>query len=208
MLRKIGPTLRPDAIVTDVGSTKRSVVRLAAEILPEKLRPRFVGSHPMAGSEKRGVEHARADLFRDALCILTPTSGTDSAAVNLVEQFWHIDLAMRTARMSPEDHDRHVAAISHLPHALSAALVAMQNEDVLKLAGSGFRDMSRLAGGDPALWRDIFFDNADNLLDAAELLQVQLERLRNLLSSRDAIAIEEYLRAAAAAGRNRNFPTG
>src|SRR5205085_3964222 len=131
-------------------------------------------SHPMAGSERRGVEHARADLLREALCILTPAPRTDPLALAAVEQFWRRDLAMRTTQMAADDHDRLLASVSHLPHALAAALVAMQDERAIPLAASGFRDATRLAAGDPGLWRDVFLDNADNLRAAIAVARDQL----------------------------------
>src|SRR6185437_16261614 len=117
-----------------------------------------VGSHPMAGSEKRGVEYARTDLFENATCILTPTPQTDAGALAAIERFWQ-SIGMRTVKLSPEDHDRHLADISHLPHAIAAALIAMQTDAALPLAGKGFLDATRIAGGDGALWRDILHDN-------------------------------------------------
>src|SRR3954470_12781676 len=113
LLREIAPALPDGAIVTDVGSTKRSVVAAAERILPARVR--FVGSHPMAGSEKRGVRYASADLFKGAACITTPTARTDPAALDEVENFWRI-LGMNVTRLSPEEHDRRLADVSHLPH--------------------------------------------------------------------------------------------
>ncbi len=124
LLREIGPRLKKGAIVTDVGSTKRSVVAEAEKWLPAGAA--FVGSHPMAGSEKRGVRFARADLFRDALCIVTPTAKTDAEAIGKVEGFWKM-LGMWTKRMSAEEHDRLVGMVSHLPHVAAAALVAIRS---------------------------------------------------------------------------------
>src|ERR1700722_16114021 len=123
-LAEIAPTLSPEAVVTDVGSTKRSVVDLAGRLLrrPE----RFVGSHPIAGSDKRGVEFARADLFQKAQCIVTPIASSDPAALAEVEAFWLL-LGMRISRLAPDEHDRLLAEVSHLPHAVAAALVAMQS---------------------------------------------------------------------------------
>jgi prephenate dehydrogenase len=174
LLRMIGPALSPQAVVTDVGSTKRSVVQAAEKSLPGGVL--FVGSHPMAGSEKRGVANARADLCREALCIVTPTDRTPPGATEAAEEFWQ-RIGMRTTRMSPEDHDRRLADISHLPHALAAALVAMQDDATLPLAGGGFRDVTRIAGGDAGLWRDIFLDNADNLRASVQRLRGQLDAL-------------------------------
>src|SRR5439155_22034988 len=125
LLRQIGPRIKAGAVVTDVGSTKRSVVRAAEELL-QPGKGAFVGSHPMAGSEKRGVEFARADLFQGARCIVTPSDKSDPEAVEAVQRFWE-SLGMTVVRLSPDDHDRLVCDISHLPHAVAAALVAMQS---------------------------------------------------------------------------------
>src|SRR5688572_9869061 len=132
LLAEIARSIPDRAIVTDVGSTKRSVVKLGESLLPKSAH--FIGSHPMAGSEKRGVEFARADLFQGARCIVTPTDRTDATALARVEDFWR-QLGMTTTRMSPEDHDRLICDISHLPHAVAAALIAMQPEAALPLAG-------------------------------------------------------------------------
>jgi prephenate dehydrogenase len=143
----------------------------------------------MAGSEKRGVEFARADLFQSARCILTPTPATDPAAAEQVERFWQA-LGMRTTRMSPEEHDRLICDVSHLPHLLAAALVAMQEEAALPLAGKGFLDATRIAGGDGALWRDILQDNRDNVVDSLARLRQTLDQVIHLLdpSQRDKLA--------------------
>lgn len=173
-LAEIAPALSPGAIVTDVGSTKRSVVAAAEKLLPPGVW--FVGSHPMAGSEKRGVRFASADLFHGAVCITTPTDRTSAAALETVEAFWK-RLGMNLVRLSPAEHDRRLAEVSHLPHALAAALVSMQEEASLALAGKGFLDSTRIAGGDPGLWRDIFIDNRDNLRASIRRLQNQLDGL-------------------------------
>jgi prephenate dehydrogenase len=194
-LAEIGPALSPGAIVTDVGSTKRSVVDLARQILPKSVH--FVGSHPMAGSEKRGVEFARADLFQGATCITTPTADTNAGALQAVEAFWRT-IGMQITQTSPDDHDRLVCDVSHLPHALAAALVAMQRDDALPLAGKGFLDSTRIAGGDGGLWRDIFLDNRDNLRSSATRFRERLDELLKLLDSGDADTVRDWLTAAAA----------
>ena len=201
ILAEISPALEPGAIVTDVGSTKRSVVASADRLLPPRVQ--FVGSHPMAGSEKRGVRYASADLFQGATCITTPTAETDLGALEKVEAFW-TSLGMNLVRMSPDEHDRRLADVSHLPHALAAALVSMQDEASLRLAGKGFLDTTRIAGGDAGLWRDIFVDNRDNLSDSIRQVQGHLERLLNCLDSGDAKAVSAWLDAAAARRRAMN----
>ncbi len=194
LLQEIAGSLTPGAIVTDVGSTKRSVVRLAEELLPESVQ--FVGSHPMAGSEKRGVEFARADLFSGALCILTPTDRTNAGALAKVENFW-AEFGMRTKRLTPDDHDRLICDVSHLPHALAASLVAMQSDAALELAGKGFQDTTRVAAGDAGLWRDILLDNADCVKSSIARLRGQLDELEKRLDPSQAKALFEWLQAAA-----------
>ena len=194
ILRQIAPALPPRAIVTDVGSTKRSIVRLAEQILPHKIR--FVASHPMAGSEKRGVEFARPDLFQNATCITTPTPHTSKTALAAVERFWQT-IGMHIVRLSPNDHDSLLADVSHLPHAIAAALIAMQLDHALPLAGAGFLDATRIAGGDGALWRDILLDNRDNLRASLARLQKHLALLQTLLDDGKADQLASWLNHAA-----------
>src|SRR5213075_2539516 len=175
--------------------TKRSVVKLAKKVLPTGVH--FVGSHPMAGSEKRGVEFARADLFAGALCILTPTGKTHRGALGEVEGFWK-KLGMRTISLSPNEHDRLLAEVSHLPHALAAALVSLQSEKALGLAGKGFLDATRIAGGDGALWRDILMDNRDNVLASIGELKKHLGELEGLLNGEGREELAKWLDRAAA----------
>jgi prephenate dehydrogenase len=195
VLTGISPFLKPGVIVPDVGSTKASVVAQAHEILPKTAH--FVASHPMAGSEKRGVEFARADLYQNALCIMTPTADTDEAALGAVEAFWRL-LGMRTCRMSPADHDRTLAEVSHLPHAVAAALVAMQTPDAVRMAGKGFLDTTRIAGGDGGLWRDIFVDNAGNVRAALANLRATLDEFEGLLDPARSEDLRKWLDQVAA----------
>jgi prephenate dehydrogenase len=157
----------------------------------------------MAGSEKRGVEYARADLLEDALCIVTPDEVTDPQAVSQVEGFWR-RLGMRTTRVSPVEHDRRLADVSHLPHAVAAALLSMQEPASLDLAGKGFADTTRVAGGDGGLWRDIFMDNRDNLLASIERLSGELGRFAARLRNGDSDAVKAWLDAAAVRRRKQS----
>lgn len=193
ILRAIAPVVS-DSVVTDVGSTKRTVVKLAEEILPKPNR--FVGSHPMAGSEKRGVEFARPDLCDNALCMVTPTDRTDPDALSDVEEFWKL-LGMRTLRLSPAEHDSRVAQISHLPHALAAIVIQSADTDALQLAGKGFLDMTRIAGGDGALWRDILIDNRDNMRDCIARVIDELQSLVALLGAEKGEELRAFLDEAA-----------
>lgn len=194
LLQQLAPALSAKAVVTDVGSTKRSVVRAAEAVLTPG-RGAFVGSHPMAGSEKRGVEFARTDLFQGARCIVTPSDRTDAAALQAVEGFWR-SLGMNVVRLSPEEHDRLVCDVSHLPHAVAAALVAMQQDPALALAGKGFLDTTRIAGGDGSLWRDILQDNRDNLAASLKRFSATLAELVELLEPDQAQALANWLDAA------------
>jgi prephenate dehydrogenase len=194
LLSELAPLVSRTALITDVGSTKRSIVAAADELLssPEQ----FVASHPMAGSEKRGVQYSRADLYDGALCILTPASRTSSLALKAVEDFWKL-LGMQTCRVSPEAHDRLLADVSHLPHALAAALVSMQDPSAFPLAGKGFHDMTRIAGGDGGLWGDILLDNRDNVRQSIVHLKERLDHLLSLLQDEQADALRNWLDAVA-----------
>lgn len=194
LLAELAPLLAPGTIVTDVGSTKRSIVSAAEEYLAPTVH--FVGSHPMAGSEKRGVQHARPDLYEGALCIVTPPEKTDRSATETVESFWR-RLGMRTCRVTPDEHDRRLADISHLPHALAAALVTLQEDASTPLGGKGFLDVTRIAAGDGALWRDIFIDNRDNLRASLARLREELGKLDELLDPNRAAELERWLDQAA-----------
>ncbi len=194
ILTTIAPAIETGCAVTDVGSTKRAIVRLAESILPDSTE--FAASHPMAGSEKRGVEFARADLFRNALCILTPSAKTKPTALQRMDEFWRL-LGMRTIRLDPDEHDRRLSDVSHLPHVLAAALVAMQEDPSLDLCGQGFLDTTRIAGGDGALWRDILLDNADNLRQSLHRLQSQLSSVLSMLDPRHGDSLRDWLDRAA-----------
>lgn len=194
MFRAMAPHLPEGCIVTDVGSTKAHVVRLARKLLPPHAR--FVGSHPVAGSEKTGVEFARADLFQNAVCIVTPTARTDKAAVSDVVAFWDA-LGACTHTLSPSRHDAVLARVSHLPHAVACALVLLSQAGRSNaFAGPGFGDTTRIASGDPALWRDIFSTNRTATLAALRALERELARFRRAVASEDEKALETWLARA------------
>jgi prephenate dehydrogenase len=200
LLEQVAGELAEGAVVTDVGSTKRSIVAAADTALPAGVH--FVGSHPMAGSEKRGVQFARSDLFQGAVCITTPTDRTSESALGQVEAFWQA-LGMRTTRLSPEEHDRLLADVSHLPHVIAAALVAMQEDAAFNLCGKGFVDVTRVAGGDAGLWRDILLDNRDNVRRSIKGLAEQIRELDAMLESGKSDALEQWLSKAADRRRRR-----
>ncbi|PYN74068.1 MAG: prephenate dehydrogenase/arogenate dehydrogenase family protein [Candidatus Rokuibacteriota bacterium] len=186
----------PDGtVITDVGSTKRNIVR-AAERLAARRPLAFVGSHPLAGSEQSGYGVARADLFRGATVVVTPTEGTELGALKRVTEFWEA-LGARVSSLDPEAHDRTVAAISHLPHLIACALVdgaGRVEPAALELAARGFRDTTRIAAGDPDVWTEIFLANRDALSASVGAFR---EALADLQRAIDAGA-PEPLRAALA----------
>jgi prephenate dehydrogenase len=190
--------LKPGVVVTDVCSTKRSVVAAAGRVLPPGVH--FVGSHPMAGRELSGFGAARKDLFNGAMCLTTPVAQTDAPALERVEALWR-SLGGKTSRLSPEEHDRLVAQISHLPHLLASALVNTASDEAMAIAGPGFRDLTRIAAGDAALWRDILLDNADELSRSIARFRAELDRLEGMLGGGSAEEIRTWL-AQAAVRRN------
>lgn len=169
-LPEVMAAARPGAIVTDVGSTKASIVR-TGEAAQREEGALFVGSHPMAGSEKTGVRHARASLFADATCVVTKTSRTSLTAFGRVCALWQaLDSRIVVAR--PERHDDLVAKISHLPHLLAVALMqtleeCSEDKNLIKgIIGNGFRDMTRIAAGDSQMWEDICGENTPAIAEA------------------------------------------
>jgi prephenate dehydrogenase len=164
LLRTIGSAAARHVVVTDAGSTKARVCADAQRLLADPAW--FVGAHPMAGSERQGPTHAAADLFRDRPCILTPVAATHPRAIATATWLW-TSLGMRLMHMDPVEHDRQVAAISHLPHAAAVALVQLAIEaGALDVASSGFHDTTRVASGSPQVWADIFESNRAAVADA------------------------------------------
>jgi len=172
---------RPGTLLTDVGSTKTAIVRRLAGRLPPGVN--FVGSHPLAGSEKTGPENARADLFEGRLVVLTPV-GDPPAAVWTIGDFWRA-LGARVETMSPEKHDEVLATTSHLPHLVASVLAGVLPLEWKRLTATGFRDTTRLAAGSPELWRAIFLCNQPALLAAVGDFQAHLERFRDALAKGD-----------------------
>lgn len=190
----IAPFLESKAIMTDVGSVKGQILAEILDTVPNG-NSHFVGSHPMAGSEKSGVSAARGDLFQDASCVVT----TDQALpenLDKVEAFWRA-LGANPLRMAAKDHDRLVSQTSHLPHLAASMLAACferENSDLLaKLCGPGFFDTTRIASGHPQLWKDIFFANRQNLLADIEKLLNQTSAFQKALLEKDEDAIIRLL---------------
>lgn len=200
VLRAIAPHLRADAVLTDVGSTKASVLAAARAELGTGFA-RFVPGHPIAGRERPGVESSEPNLFEGRLFISTPASETSEGATTAVERLWR-ELGCRVERMAADEHDRVFAAVSHLPHLLAFALVAQiaREKDAgrkLGKAGAGFRDFTRIAASSPAMWRDVCIANREALGSELAAYRALLERLQAALDAGDAAELESVFRIAA-----------
>ncbi len=185
-------------LLTDAGSTKQVIVEALDGQLPRGCR--FLGSHPVAGSEKTGAANARADLFEGRVALLTPTRNTRAEDFDALEAFWS-QLGSVVIQMSPADHDRALALTSHLPHLVAAALAGVQRECYFRLAGAGLLDTTRVAAGDPELWRQIFAQNRPNVLAALDQFEAQLSAFRAAIRDGNEDALEELL---AIAKKNRD----
>ena len=193
------PALKRGAIVTDVGSVKADVVR-ELESLVKQSGAHFVGSHPMAGGEKMGVLAARADLYADAACVITPGKKSNASAVRKLEKFWQT-LGARTLRLDAARHDLLVSRTSHLPHVLAAALVNLvlhpaNHQSQVGLCATGFRDTTRIASGSPEMWRDIALANRKNISRSVDVFVAELIKFQTALKKNDPLAVENFFATA------------
>jgi prephenate dehydrogenase len=198
LLRAASPGLRPDAIVTDVGSVKSFL----AETLPGLVPPGvvYVGAHPMAGSHEKGPEHARADLFEGATCIVAPVAGDPPAAVARVEAFWSA-VGARVVRRDPTAHDVEVAWMSHVPHAVAFAFARALGDappSAGEVAGSGFRDFTRIARSEPELWAEILVANRKAVQGPLARVAERLAALAQALESGDVETMDRWIAEARA----------
>jgi prephenate dehydrogenase len=194
LLKRIAPNLAPNTLVTDVGSTKASICAAAVSIAKDHFF--FVGSHPMAGSEKTGLENARTELFDSAACIVTPDATTPAEACSKIKKFWEA-LKMQVYVLSPTEHDLIIAHISHLPHLLATTLsncLAQNDPDWAKMSGPGLRDTTRVAGGDPGLWLQILSDNNQPVLEALTAFEENLSNFKSALLEKDNEKILQLLK--------------
>ncbi len=185
-------------LITDAGSVKHPIVAALDNNVPRGCR--FLGSHPLAGSEKTGATYASADLFEGRVAILTPTVNTRAEDFDLLEQFWQ-SLGSLVVQMSPEEHDQALALTSHLPHVAAAALTLTMPEKFYRLTGSGLLDTTRIASGDPELWRQILVLNRENILRALEQYGSNLASLHAALRDNN---LEEITRFLTQAKKNRD----
>lgn len=191
--------LRPGALVTDVGSVKASVVG-ALEPMIGATGAHFIGSHPMAGAEKMGVKAARADLFEGAICVVTPSAGSDPRLVSRLENLWQA-VGGRTLRLSADLHDDLAGRSSHLPHVIAAELAnyvlsPVHPKEQALLCATGFRDTTRVASGSPEMWRDICLANRKNLARVLGVFIEDLQEFQLALEKEDSRAIAEFFEQA------------
>jgi prephenate dehydrogenase len=199
LARAVLPAVSAGALVTDVGSVKGPLVRELEPLFAGRGAV-FVGSHPMAGSEKMGVSAARPDLYQSAVCVVTPTRESREEELSKTEELWRA-VGARTLRLSPEAHDELVARSSHLPHVLAAHLAKYvldpsQASEQSQLCATGFRDSTRIASGSPEMWRDIVVMNREPLKRAIKEYRAQIETFETLLDRSDASAIETFFQNA------------
>ena len=205
--------LAPGAIVSDVGSVKGTLVERSEATMPAGVH--FVGAHPIAGKEKTGVAAGSDQLFKGARCILTPTTRTDSAALDRVRQLWE-EAGSIVLTMDPHLHDQILGAVSHLPHvaafALMNALAELRDQQVPSLdlaghSGGGLRDTTRIAASSPEMWRDIFLWNRDNVVSYIDRYVRALEEVKQLIKAGDAAGIEKLLERAKGEREKLNCPS-
>lgn len=195
-IQKIMPVLKSGAIVTDVGSVKASVIDRSLPFLRSDIH--FIPAHPVAGTEKSGPENGFAELFEGRWCILTPSDQTDPAALSAVRNVWET-AGMKVEEMSAQRHDQVMALMSHLPHLIAYTIVgtaadleAETREDVIKYAAGGFRDFTRIAGSDPIMWRDIFLNNTQAVLDCLQRFSEDLTVLQKAIRQKDSDTLLDW----------------
>jgi prephenate dehydrogenase len=187
------PSCRAGTLITDAGSTKAEIVAKVESTLPPQVL--FAGSHPLAGSEKRGPENAKADLFDGRLTLITPTAKTPTEACQRAEAFWR-GLGCRVKLISPQEHDERLALTSHLPHLAAAALAGILPRELIELTASGFRDTTRLAASDPELWTAIFRQNGRSVVQALGSFQDRLKEFESAMLADDSTTLQRLLSEA------------
>ncbi len=197
-VRRIAPVCRPGTLITDAGSTKAQIVGQLAAAAASPDWPHgvhFVGSHPLAGNEKRGPQHANAELFVGRTVVVTPISDTRAEDCTAVSDFW-TNLGAKVVQMSADQHDRAIATTSHLPHLVAAAIAASTPEEYVTLTAGGWQDTTRIAAGDPLLWRQILLSNRVHLLASLDRFAELMAQCRQALEAGDAATLERLLSEA------------
>lgn len=188
--RQIVKNARNDCAICDAGSTKEEITRVFS-----RLTDRFIGSHPMAGSEKNGIANASRNLFDGSLCVVTPGKAADKKALTAVTSFWS-RICARVVTMQPREHDRIMAFVSHLPHATAFALVNTVPESFLRYSASGFKDTTRLGASDEYIWEDIFLTNRRFLIESIGALEMNLRLIKKAIREKNSSALRALLAGA------------
>lgn len=195
LARELAQCMKGGAILSEVGSTKQDVIKTISRELAERKDITFIPTHPMAGSEKRGPEHATSTLFENSTCIFTPLPDTPPQHIQNLKSMWQ-KLGARVHTLSPEVHDELIARVSHLPHISATALMDCVAEEDIRYAGTGFEDTTRIASGDPTIWCDICKSNAPEIISSIDRFISSLSNARELLSKGRFADLEEWLKEA------------
>ncbi len=194
--KRIVYAVRKDAIITDIGSTKGEIVNKMTELF--RGHSNYIGSHPVTGTEKSGAINAVDGLYENKKCIITPTDRTEQFAVEAITRFWE-SLGSDVIVMDPYEHDRVMAMVSHLPHIIAYALIGciMEHQNtgdaIIKYAGGGLKDYTRIAGSDPVMWKDIFVTNSKEILNSIDRFSRTIESLSRMIREKDTKGIREFL---------------
>jgi cyclohexadieny/prephenate dehydrogenase len=192
-VRRAAGSCQSGALITDSGSVKQAICGPLSKGLPAGVT--FIGSHPIAGSEKQGCAHANADLFENRVCVVTPEPWSPRREVERLSVFWSF-IGLSVVEMSADDHDRALAQTSHVPHVVAAALAASLDAGSRHLTAGGFQDTTRIAAGDPELWTAILLANAEAAADGVRIFSARLADLLRALETRDKRSLTELLRSA------------
>lgn len=200
LIQNMIASIRPGALITDVGSVKEPIVKEAEKLVPKGVF--FVGSHPIAGGENSGLEASTANLYQGAKCIVTPTDKTNNSALEKISALWQA-VGMQIINLSAEEHDFVFGAVSHLPHIVVYALMntlgslrTQDNREVTAFSGAGLKDITRIASSDPVMWRDICLSNRNHSLDLIDRFQNKLDEIRSTIEKGDGQALQEEFIAA------------
>ena len=198
IVKEISPKLKDGCVITDTGSAKSKVIIEIEDILPESIH--FVPGHPIAGTEMSGPEAGFADLFDNRWCVLTPSKRTNLDKLNDVKAFWE-NLGAMVEIMDPEYHDKVLAITSHIPHLIAYNIVGTANDlanvnkkEVVKYSAGGFRDFTRIAASDPIMWRDIFINNSDAVLEMLDYFSSDLDKLKAAIEDNDYEYLENFFK--------------
>ena len=193
LLPQIAKHLKYNSIVMDVSSTKELVEKAAIKFLPHNVS--FVGSHPLAGSERRGVEFSKLALFNGTVCILTKNNKTNPATLRTMTNFW-LKLGSKVKIMSAKEHDFILSFTSHLPHVVAFSLALTPRKAQLPYTAGGFKDTTRIASSDSEIWSDIFLSNRKNILLSMKVFKARLAKLQSLIAKNDRVGLERFLKLA------------